>query len=51
MENDGKLDSRKRVTLPGTHVDLPAVSEMDKLDLEFGVKQVISVVICKLYLW
>ncbi|ETN38667.1 pyruvate kinase [Cyphellophora europaea CBS 101466] len=42
--NNGNISSRKGVNLPGTDVDLPALSKKDMADLEFGVKNNVDMV-------
>ena len=42
--NDGQISSKKGVNLPGTDVDLPALSKKDIADLQFGVKNNVDMV-------
>lgn len=42
--NNGNISSRKGVNLPGTDVDLPALSKKDIADLQFGVKNNVDMV-------
>jgi len=43
-ENSGVMGENKNVNLPGVVVDLPAVTEKDMKDIEFGVQQEVDMI-------
>lgn len=42
--NNGQVSSKKGVNLPGTDVDLPALSKKDIADLQFGVRNSVDMI-------
>nr|AIT69976.1 pyruvate kinase [Ishige okamurae] len=44
VENSGSLKSRRGVNLPGAKVDLPALSDKDKVDISYGIERDIDFV-------
>jgi pyruvate kinase len=42
--NNGQIASKKGVNLPGTDVDLPALSKKDQDDLKFGMKNKVDMI-------
>lgn len=39
VKNDGVLSNRKSINLPDTDIDMPYLSDIDRADIEFGLKQ------------
>eukprot|EP01087_Luapelamoeba_hula_P014801 TRINITY_DN438_c0_g1_i1.p1 TRINITY_DN438_c0_g1~~TRINITY_DN438_c0_g1_i1.p1 ORF type:complete len:559 (-),score=95.46 TRINITY_DN438_c0_g1_i1:117-1703(-) len=44
VENSGTMGENKNVNVPGVVVDLPAVTEKDMKDIEFGVQQKVDMI-------
>ena len=39
VQNDGVLGARKSVNVPGEHIDLPPLTEKDKMNIELAIEQ------------
>ena len=39
VQNDGEVGSRKSINVPGVRINLPSLTEKDKRNIEFAVKQ------------
>ena len=39
VQNDGRLGSRKSVNVPGVHIDLPALTEKDKVNIKLAIEE------------
>lgn len=39
VQNDGELTDRKSINLPDTDIDMPYMSDTDRADIEFGIKE------------
>ena len=39
VQNDGVLGSRKSVNVPGVHIDLPSVTERDKMNINLAIDE------------
>ncbi|MDR0884867.1 MAG: pyruvate kinase [Clostridiales Family XIII bacterium] len=44
IDNGGEVKNNKSINLPGTHINLPSLTEKDKNDIAFGIKQDIDFV-------
>lgn len=38
VKNDGELSNRKSINMPDTFIDMPYLSDIDRADIEFGIK-------------
>ena len=44
IKNSGKLSNRKSINIPGYSINMPYISPTDRADIEFGLKQGVTVV-------